>query len=383
LFSRGLYKNNFNELFGRKHRIEIPINHVDFSQSSNYKVVKSYLEDNGYTITDYVGGYAQKQGDKNTYKIGKLIKNNTYVSDKYRDCVYRQHLKFVISRHPYDLACASWNQDWESCLCFEGGFNEDCLKDSIIANNLLIAYLVGSNNNTVMGRCFIIPYYDYNTGDLWLHPAKYSYGIFGNDNIKFLEQWVNKNYNEKFVIPKMSLDTYKYSFRFPNDLVYDNDDRKQISIYNKKIMESRKTIRKYINKGTIITKYKQLMKAYPDSNTDILIEELKSYIDYHNLYENKSTEKMFYYYLTGEDMGVDYSEYLKFVVYENLKLIPSEKTHNYILKMDSFVKFKRYINNFDEKIDWKEGKEKLVDWAKQGYYKENGIAHTRLLAKFI
>ena len=118
--SRGLFKNNFPELFpDGKHRFEIPITDVDYSHSEKYKLVKNYLEDENYTITDYVAGYAKRSGDKNIYKIGKLIKRNRYLSDKFRDCVYRQKFKFVISRHPYDIACASWNQDWESCLCFE------------------------------------------------------------------------------------------------------------------------------------------------------------------------------------------------------------------------------------------------------------------------
>jgi hypothetical protein len=382
-FSRGLYKSNFNELFGRKHRIEIPINHVDFNQSSNYKVVKAYLEEAGYKITDYVGGYAQKNWDKNTYKIGRLVKDNIYVRDKYRDCVYRQNLKMVISRHPYDLACASWNQDWRSCLCFEGGFNEDCLKNSIIANNLLIAYLVGCNRGNVMGRCFVIPYYDYDTGDLWLHPAKYSYGIFSKENIKFLEQWVDKNYNEKYVIPKLGKTKYKYSFHFPNELVYDNDDKKNIIIYNEKIMENRKTIRESINKGTIVTKYKQIVKNCDSANTEILIDELKKYIDYHSLYTDTLKTKMFYYYLTGEDLGINQEDYIEFLLREKLKIKPSETIQKYIIKKDKFTKFKDYIVNVDEKLNWDEGKRELKEWSRRRCIKENGVVYKRLLAKFV
>mgnify|MGYP001588773498 FL=1 len=221
--SRGLYKHNFTELFpDSKDRIEIQLDNVDYTVSDSYKLVNNYLNENGYNVDDYIGGYATKIGVKNKYKIGKIIKHNKYLTSNFRDCVYRQNIKLIISRHPYDIACASWDQDWTSCLNIEDGHNKECLHDMIIANSCMIAYTVSETNNTPLGRCFIIPYYNYDTGDLWLHPASTPYGLFPKECRSSLQDWLNINYNERYVVPKLGKSNV--IFKFPNDLVYDNED---------------------------------------------------------------------------------------------------------------------------------------------------------------
>ena len=245
----GLYKNNFTELFqDKKDRLEIPLvnDNIDHTNSDSYKIINSYLTENGYQIDDYVGGYAIKKGDKNKFKIGKIIKHNKYLVTNFRDCVYRQKIKLVISRHPYDIACASWGQEWDSCLNIEDGINRNSIHDMIIANSCMIAYTVSATSNTPLGRCFIIPYYNYDSGDFWLHPASLPYGLFPEECRNFLKNWLNENYNEKFLAPKMKSKDMVVEFKFPNDLVYDNDDDQVVKYFNYNHMD-KLTIRKHIN----------------------------------------------------------------------------------------------------------------------------------------
>jgi hypothetical protein len=83
--SRGLYKNIFTELFpNNKNRVELNLTNIDFTDSNSFKLVNNYLNDNGYKIHDYVGGYATKDGGKNIFKIGKLIKHNKYLLTNFR-----------------------------------------------------------------------------------------------------------------------------------------------------------------------------------------------------------------------------------------------------------------------------------------------------------
>ena len=361
--SRGLYKNNFPELFsGGKHRLEIPIDNIDYTGSKSYKLIKNYLSENKYKIKDYVGGYAVKEGDKNTYKIGKIISKNKYLSNHFRDCVYRQKFKFVISRHPYDLACSSWNQDWESCLDWKTGFNNSCIHDMVIANSCMVAYLVSQSSNTVLGRCFVIPYYNYDTGDFWLATSSSPYGLFPKDCLKFLGDWLNKNYNEKYRLPKDGLDVIM-RYEFPNDLVYDNCDSRYVRALNIKLMDNKFAVRKMINEKTVEKTLAQFYKksgSYPD--VGLLLKECELWYKYHQSYgrdENVRDMKNMGYLISWlKDEHIDNVEYMKYLNSKKLKLNKRlYKVEKFIGNEDYNDNYEKYINIMIDKIDWKEGKE--------------------------
>lgn len=361
--SRGLYKNNFQELFPTgKHRIEIPIENVDYTVSKAYKLIKSYLAANNYKISDYVGGYATKENDKNIYKIGKIISKNKYLSDHFRDCVYRQKFKFVVSRHPFDIACSTWNQDWESCLDWKDGINGECLQDMVIANSCMVAYLVSRSSNTVLGRCFVIPYYNYDMGDFWLTTSSTPYGLFPKECLKFLGDWLNKNYNEKYRFPKDNLNVL-ISYKFPNNLVYDNDDKKYVRALNTKLMDNKFAIRKMINQKTVEKTLVQFYKnkgAYP--NLSVLLKECESWYRYHRSYgrdENLCDMKNMKYLITWlKDEHIDNKEYFDYIHSKKLTLNKRlYKVEKIIANEDYTNNYEKYMKMLDHKIDWKDGKE--------------------------
>jgi len=392
-FSRGLYKNNFPELFKNgKDRFEIAINNIDYSDSNSYKLVYNYLKENKYEITDYIKGYATKKDDKNIYKIGKIVKNNKYISDHFRDCVYRQNFKIVISRHPYDIACASWNQDWDSCLDFEDGFNVECINDMVIANSCIIAYMVSATKNTVLGRCFIIPYYNYQTGDYWLYTSDTPYGLFPYETLDFLREWLNKNYNEKYLAPKIQSKDIIVKFKFPNDLVYDNDDTGEIQYFNVKHM-NKYNVRKCINDNTIESILRDCYKINQKyCGLELILEETKNWYEYHKSYgrdenhRDMKNKRFLLYWLEGKDPEFkDVEQYFNYLNRHKLLINGSKSIQKWIIEDINFSEYQvnKYLKLIKDKVDWYEGKEAITQWSKDGYIKEGGVAQRRMFAKLV
>lgn len=149
----GAYTSELDEIFGNKNRIILPLK-IDSSnlESPIYQEIKQKLYENGYRvlgIKDYIRGIAYKRigdygdyDDKNVFKIGKLLQKFEEEGDiEVRDYVNgRRTIKkikgkpllhefkkdpirvadgdflIVISRHPYDIAGASTDRSWTSCM---------------------------------------------------------------------------------------------------------------------------------------------------------------------------------------------------------------------------------------------------------------------------
>jgi len=394
--SRGLYKHNFDDLFQGKNRIHIPVNYTDYEGSSSYKIVNNYLKDNGYIIVDYIGGYAVKEDDsnqKNKFKIGKLLKSNNYVLNNFRDCPHRQKLKLVISRHPYDIACASYNQEWESCLHFNGGINHHCLKASMYSNMLLIAYLVTASTNTVMGRMFVIPYWEKDQCEVWLHTADIGYGIFPQKHRDFLRDWLNKEYNYKHIYPKLDDSIFSWNFSFPEDVVYDNGDDKKIRIYNIKYMNNKYKIRKLINENKIINRISLMYRKNGSQgltknwNIGVIKKEVNAWVDYHQSYERDDInfKKMVWFkkWLHSEPIDEsDANKYLNFLKYHKLKISHNDILQDYVITR-GLHEMEKYLKLLHKPIKWDEGKEQINTFATKGHFKINGVIHKRLLKMFV
>jgi hypothetical protein len=153
----GAYNERLNEIFDGKNRIISRIN-IDYSNldSPLMKKIDALLDDDGYTVGDmasYIKGFAYKiKGNdefhnrivdsKNPVKIGKLLqkyeadgqieltdrkdnkKTTKWVTGKpllhefKNDPIRSSNGEFllVISRHPYDIAGASTDRSWTSCM---------------------------------------------------------------------------------------------------------------------------------------------------------------------------------------------------------------------------------------------------------------------------
>ena len=134
-------------------RISIPLeNSTDKKDNSNipHPAVKKHLNDNGYTITDYKGGYAEDKF-KRQVSIGKALNKTkapsevmkAFTSDPKRlgSTQKAKGLEVSISRHPYDVAGMSTGQGWTSCMNMSGGCNAHYLGRDVKAGTH-VAYLV-------------------------------------------------------------------------------------------------------------------------------------------------------------------------------------------------------------------------------------------------
>jgi len=382
--SRGLYKNNFPEIFRKKDRITIPLDFgLDCTSCSSYNTVEELLHERGYEIHNYVEGYATKSGDKNIYKIGKIIKDNNYVLTKFKDSIYRQKLKLVLSRHPYDIACASWGQDWDSCLNIENGVCRDEVFSMLIANSLLIAYLVSANGNKVLGRIFIIPYYNFDSGDYWLYPAGTAYGIFSEEIRQYLKRWLDNNFNEKYVVPNLLTNELRVDFHFPEYLVYNNEDRKKITYYNMNNINNI-AIRKHLNELTLESTLKDFYNdtnKYP--NLDVIRYEVNKWYRYHESYGRSKDDRdmkrnrFLLYWLNDTQPEVnECGDYLNYITRFKFKINRSLNIEDYLTNHNlSDKNLIKYVKSLKAAIKWDDGKEMLK--------LANGYTQKLLLEKFL
>jgi len=153
----GAYNESLDEVFGSKNRIISRIN-IDYSNLNSplMRRIDDLLDDEGYTVGDmssYIKGFAYKTtgrdeygfsitDSKNPVKIGKLLqryeadgqievtdrkdgkKTTKWITGKpllhefKNDPIRSSNGEFlvVISRHPYDIAGASTDRSWTSCM---------------------------------------------------------------------------------------------------------------------------------------------------------------------------------------------------------------------------------------------------------------------------
>jgi len=380
--SKGLWKYNFNEIFDDKKRIDIGANlKLDYSITDTYKIVETELNSKGYVITDWIGGYCSKEGDKNTYKIGKIVGDNDYVLNKFRDCAYRQNVKIVLSRHPYDIACASYGQDWSSCLNIEDGACREELEDGLITNMVLIAYLVPDSkkgNSKPLGRVLILPYVNRKLGLHHLTVASTAYGIFQQEHKDYIQKWLNEKYNTPYITPKLT-DDLNYVFDFPHGFIYDNGDEDCIYVSNPLILSNRKYIRKAINQGKLL----EAIATNAGHNTssgietncgkNAIIDELNKYLEYHDYYggigsdksyKNAVMSRHFMMNTCPDSNTIDMLNYVDFLAKHGLKVNRLRKFEKYIEEdAPCITLFNKYRKILDKPIVWDNG-HKLI----QGLY---------------
>jgi len=162
-------------------RIYLPFG-IDGGDESADRDVKAILEENGYKITDYRGGYCSD--GRNTFKIGKVLnklwKNdiqdlqrkfendeiynlereiesdnqyyqgiiNTFQNSSYRVGKQVSGFSVVISQDPNDVAKMSTDRDWTSCMQLgTGQYYRDVFCE--VQEGGLVAYLINSNDTEI------------------------------------------------------------------------------------------------------------------------------------------------------------------------------------------------------------------------------------------
>lgn len=143
-YRRGWAKNNigveilseFNKGKGKKasqrYRLYLPI-HAVRQKVKIPPSVQRAVEAAGYTISDYVGGFATQKDGKRVMKIGKLIKDehvrNMFANDEQRQS-HKNEYTCVISCHPYDIIGMSTGRTWDQFSCMRLGAGAKLNPDS-------------------------------------------------------------------------------------------------------------------------------------------------------------------------------------------------------------------------------------------------------------
>lgn len=176
------YKSMFEE-YKKKYdgdknayRIYLPLNTGD-KKSEFEDQISTFLSENGWSLVDYVDGKARFGESKNTKRIGQVFSqlergadeakkseikrlSKGFIEDPIRKQGKGSDLLVCISRHPYDVAGADTNRDWENCMTIGTGTNYRYLIHDVKEGSL-VAYLVkGDDKNIIkpIANCAIKPY---------------------------------------------------------------------------------------------------------------------------------------------------------------------------------------------------------------------------------
>ena len=212
-------------------------------------------------FVDYLGtGMYEFKTMKRSMRIGKLfegIKNvvisNTNDSVKavfnelYNMYMTRESAKdglvIVLSKHPYDIAGMSTGRGWRSCMNLVDGQYKQYVESSM-ESGVLIAYLCYPNDKTVnmgvkgyvkgkkiniqhpLGRFLVKPYFRSDDevplyeNPNWILRCSKTYGTFFDAAVKYLQEWLNENWNYEIIENFSENDT----FEFNDNFYYEPDD---------------------------------------------------------------------------------------------------------------------------------------------------------------
>ncbi len=254
-------ENILTELFGGKNRIYIPFEYkVNNDDITINTFISMFFEDNGYTITDYLEGYCEKDG--RTFRIGKVLNKlnrldllKVFNEDPNRTIQNKDFL-ICISKHPYDIAGMSTNRGWTSCMNLENGTQSKYLyKD--INSGTIIAYLIEENDKNInrpYGRINIKPYTNIENEVAWGLAFK-CYGSILDRNEKLSEKfkkelniWIKENLNkDKYGTFLLASDVYPES-----NLSIDLGDNYSLGYILKKWDIDMSKLKEGVYEGTII-----------------------------------------------------------------------------------------------------------------------------------
>jgi hypothetical protein len=251
----------FSDWFGGEERVYLPFEESAVVVDSD---VEEALNSLGFKITDYIRGYAEKDGRR--LKIGKvlarakrdaikhinnLVKNlegtegtegrineleehkaslNIYwdnVSASFRDSPHRAHkehrgnLMIIISQNPHDLAQMSYERSWTSCMNLgEGAYYRELLCE--VEGGGLVAYLVNQDDTEIkkpIARIHIRRF-DGQDGRVIAVPENTVYGEDVEGFSKVVQNWLD-GMNKDYPVGRYSMKggTYSDTFAGSNHIV--------------------------------------------------------------------------------------------------------------------------------------------------------------------
>lgn len=198
-------KRELDLVFSNNERLYLPfkIELKDVLKSSKAKRIKTYISQKlEVEEFDYIKGKVKAK--KQTYKIGKLLKDNVRLAKEFQQDPARisEELLVVISRNPLDIIKMSTDRGWASCMTLDidstglySGFNNTAARIiQFINEGGLISYLIRKKDKDIqdpLSRILIKPYYS-DRGYLTYHASK----VYGLPNIfyyNFVKKWAKIN----------------------------------------------------------------------------------------------------------------------------------------------------------------------------------------------
>lgn len=146
---------------------------------------------------DYITGKIKSK--RQTYKIGKLLKDNKALAKKFQIDPIRNapDLRIVISRRPRDIITMSTGRGWSSCMeITENSYSLDLRKQMFdyVDEGALIAYLIRKDDIEIknpLSRVLIKPYVAQDGERIWRVSKRY--GIPNRYFMQSVNVWVRKN----------------------------------------------------------------------------------------------------------------------------------------------------------------------------------------------
>lgn len=181
----------------KKYRIYVPLPAKSTEKLEAPKCIVKELLSKNYEVHDYASGLAKHAETKKFCKIGKLLTGKTlqqFANDPARQNAKNaasKNLMMVISRHPYDIAGASYQRGWTSCLDLKKDRNG--LKNEV-RNHSMIAYLITEDDKEIqnpIGRVLIKKFVNAEDESKFVYVEDHAYGTVHVEFLEYLKKFVN------------------------------------------------------------------------------------------------------------------------------------------------------------------------------------------------
>lgn len=234
-WDKGRYAEAFRAFAGKDtYRIYIPLNKLATEHTDAPKPIVDAVTSLGWQVEDYRAGIAVDKTGKRRIRIGKLLAKHPVLQKQFNEDKSRASYKgkhiICISRHPYDIAGASTDRGWVSCMHLVDGSNKSYVADEVRIGTI-VAYLIEEHDKNIKNptaRVLIKPFYkedDYSrSGKPLLIADKKAYGTPTAGFVESVQKWLDRNINKHSTEGLYELHEASYDDGTTKHLVLDFED---------------------------------------------------------------------------------------------------------------------------------------------------------------
>lgn len=204
-WDKGRYAYEFSKFAGKDaYRVYIPLEGAAESVISAPDDIAQAINSLGWNVEDYRAGIASDKSGKRRMRIGRLLVKHPDLLKRFNEdknrAAYRGKFLICISRHPYDIAGASTDRGWTSCMNLVDGSQKHYIASEIHIGGL-IAYLIEEHDKNLKSptaRTMIKPFYLESDKGLRnpimiAEPSVYGTNVRGF--VRSVQMWLDKHIN--------------------------------------------------------------------------------------------------------------------------------------------------------------------------------------------